>query len=61
MRERDAHHGTKVQIWTTQHERDRWTSAAGTEGMTLSGWMRRAANRAADAEGKMQKVREVLT
>jgi hypothetical protein len=58
----DHHNGAKVQFWANDaDERETWKSAARAEGMPLSSWLRRAANRAVEVERKQEKVREVLS
>lgn len=47
LRNGDRHQGVKAQTWSeTREEHAEWTAAAKAEGMTLSAWLRRAANRA---------------
>lgn len=57
----DRHLGTRVQFWVpVEVEIEMWRDAAKAEGMTMSAWLRRAANRAVEIEAKQQHVREVL-
>jgi hypothetical protein len=57
----DYHDGKRTQVWSEGVERENWRAAAKAEGMTLSSWLRRAANRAVEVERKQEKVREVLS
>lgn len=41
----DRHKGTRVQSWAPTAETVEWGKAARREGMTMSAWVRRAANR----------------
>ncbi len=40
-----ARRSRKLQVWVDVDERERWRAAAEAEGMDLSAWLRRAANR----------------
>jgi hypothetical protein len=46
-----------IQVRRSEDDLARWQAAADAEGMTLSAWLRRAADRAAEAErrGKVQE------
>jgi hypothetical protein len=51
----------KIQIWISKEVEPEvvwWRRAAAAEGMSLSAWLRRAANRAVEIEAKQEKIRE---
>lgn len=45
LQQPDRHKGTRVQSWAPTPETIEWGKAARREGMTMSAWVRRAANR----------------
>lgn len=48
----------KVQLWTEGAEAREWEEAAHEEGLTLSGWLRRAALRTLEMEKKIRQIKE---
>lgn len=51
----------RTQLWAEPDEHEKWKLAAMAEFMSLSAWLRRAANRAVEVERKQERVREVLS
>jgi hypothetical protein len=51
----------RTQLWADSEEHESWKLAAMAEGMKLSAWLRRAANRAVEVEAKQERIREVLS
>lgn len=48
----DSHKGIRTQFWAEESERRTWEQAADDRGLSLSAWLRRAANKVAEMEGK---------
>jgi hypothetical protein len=56
-----ARRSRKLQVWVDFDERERWRAAAEAEGINLSAWLRRAANRqrVVEARRKDRDAKEV--